>query len=78
MDLSKVDKYGLTHDLVKVALFNLCAMAAMHYGYGQPLLSQQFLYQLFFILAGFTLFYVFLEPHIKKYWTEPAKAAKTA
>jgi hypothetical protein len=78
MDLSKVDKYGLTHDLIKVTLFNILAHIAMHHGYNEPLLTYKFLFQLAFILLGFTGFYVFIEPHVRKYWTDADKAAKAA
>jgi len=69
MDFSQVDKYGLTHDLIKVTLFNVLAHIAMHHGYNEPLFSPKYLYQLAFILVGFTLFYVLVEPHVKKFWT---------
>jgi hypothetical protein len=71
MDFSKVDKYGLTHDLIKVALFNILAQLAMSFQYKDVALDGKFVFQLLFVLAGFALFYLFVEPHIKQYWTNP-------
>jgi hypothetical protein len=75
MDFSQVDKYGLTHDLIKIGLFNIILHVAIEYQYNQfkDLFGYKFFYQLFFIELGFALFYIFLEPHVKQYYKKNKK-----
>jgi hypothetical protein len=76
MDFSAVDKYGLAHDLVKVALFNVLVHVAMEiqYNNSRDLFGHKFIYQLLFVLAGFAIFYLVVEPHIKAYFNALKKA----
>ena len=78
MDLSKIDRYGLAHDLVKVALFNILVHVAMEmqYNNSRDLFGTKFVFQLIFVLAGFAIFYLFVEPHIKAYFDALKKALK--
>jgi len=71
---SDVDKYGLTHDLIKVAFFNILTHIAMELTYNESkdLFGAKFLFQLSFVLMGFALFYLFVEPHVKKYYRGPS------
>lgn len=70
MNFSKVDKYGLAHDLIKVALFNVLVHISMEINYNDSkgLFGKHFIVQLLVTLIGFTLFYLFAEPHIKAYF----------
>jgi len=79
MDFSKVDKYGLTHDLIKIGLFNIILHIAMEYQYNEfrDLFGYKFIFQLFFIELGFALFYLFIEPTIKEYWKKKAKKSSS-
>ena len=72
MDFSKIDKYGLTHDLIKIGLFNIVLHIAIEVQYNQSrdIFGYKFLFQLFFIELGFALFYIFLEPKIKEYYSK--------
>jgi hypothetical protein len=80
MDLTGVNKYGLAHDLIKVALFNILVHVAMEiqYNNSRDLFGHKFLYQLLFVEAGFALFYIFVEPKVKAYFDEKIAAAKKA
>lgn len=64
MDLSKVNKKDLFSDLVKVATFNIVAHVLMGLRFNEPLFSEKFIYSLIFILIGFTVYHVALDPHI--------------
>jgi hypothetical protein len=70
MDFSQVDMHGLTHDLIKIGLFNIILHIAIEYQYNQfrDLFGYKFFFQLFFIELGFALFYIFLEPKVRKYY----------
>jgi uncharacterized membrane protein len=78
MNFSKIDKYGLAHDLIKVALFNILVHISMEINYNDSkgLFGQHFLVQLLITLTGFTLFYVLIEPHIKAYFSTKKKQSK--
>jgi hypothetical protein len=78
MDFSKVDKYGLAHDLIKVALFNILVHISMEINYNESkgLFGTHFLVQLLITLIGFTLFYVFIEPHVKAFFSSKKKQSK--
>ena len=78
--LKGVDKYGLAHDLIKVALFNILVHVAMEiqYNNSRDLFGIKFLYQLLFVELGFALFYLFVEPKVKAYFEEKKAAAKKA
>jgi hypothetical protein len=64
LDWSLIDKKNMTHDLIKVALFNLCAHIVSVLYFKEEFLNHKFLIILFAIELGFALFYIFLEPGI--------------
>jgi hypothetical protein len=64
MDFSKVNKKDLITDLVKIACFNIVANILMNMRYGEPLLSERFIYSLAFILIGFATYHIFLAPQL--------------
>lgn len=80
MDFSKVDKYNLAHDLIKVTLFNILVHISMEINYNDSkgLFGQHFLVQLLVTLIGFTLFYLLIEPHVKAYFSAKKKQDKKA
>ena len=71
--LSGVDKYSLAHDLIKVALFNVLVHVAVGTRDGAPLFDYKFLYQTFFILLGFAIYHVVLDPRVKAYFASKRK-----
>ena len=76
LDWSLIDKKSLTHDLVKVFIFNLCAHIMSVLYFKEDYLNQKFLLILFAIELGFTLFYIFFEPVI--FHTMSNRAARRA
>lgn len=80
MDFSKVDKYGLAHDLIKVSLFNILVHVSMEVNYNDSkgLFGTHFLVQMLVTLLGFTLFYILVEPHLKAFFSSKKKQAKKA
>ncbi len=65
MDLSKVNRKALITDLVKVACFNIVANILMNVRYGEPMLSEKFIYSLVFILAGFAIYHIVIAPRLE-------------
>ena len=65
MDLSKVNRKALIIDLVKVACFNIVANILMNVRYGEPVLSEKFIYSLIFILAGFATYHIVIAPRLE-------------
>ena len=66
LDWSLVDKRSLIHDLVKVFIFNFCAHLLSVMYFKEEFLSHKFLFILFAIELGFSLFYILFEPVIVK------------
>ena len=71
--LSKVDKYSLTHDLIKVALFQTLLHLALSHRDSTPIFDYKFLYQTFFILLGFATYHIFVDPRVKDYFASKRK-----
>ena len=78
MDLSKVNKKDLFSDLVKVATFNIVAHVLMGLRFDEPLFSEKFIYSLLFILIGFTVYYVVLDPHVVSLFNKLKAGVKSA
>ena len=64
LDWSLIDKKNMIHDLIKIALFNICAHIASVIYFKEQFLNHKFLIILFAIELGFAIFYIFLEPGI--------------
>jgi hypothetical protein len=65
MDFSKVNKKALSIDLVKFATYNLVAHILMNMRYEEPLFNEKFIYSLAFILAGLSVYHIFVAPRLE-------------
>ena len=64
MDFSKVNRKDLITDLVKVACFHIVANILMGYKFGEPQLSERFVYSLVFTLVGFATYHILIAPRL--------------
>jgi len=65
MDFSKVNRKQLIKDLVFFSVFHSVAHVLMNMRFGDPLLSEKFIYSLVFILAGVSVYHLFVDSRLE-------------